>query len=90
LQLGQGSADTTPVDKYVEFENNFGIVDTMGNVIEWTDNSFEKNSRINNGKKYRAVMGGSWISGNGIRLFSRFMIESESHSNILGFRCVAD
>ena len=83
------TADTTPVDKYSEFENDFGIVDTIGNVLEWTDNSFEEMSKTNNGAKYRAVRGGSWISGNDIRLFSRFMIEPESHSNILGFRCVA-
>jgi len=83
------TADTTPVDKYSEFENDFGIVDTIGNVLELTDNSFEEMSKTNNGAKYRAVRGGSWISGNDIRLFSRFMIEPESHSNILGFRCVA-
>ena len=82
-------ADTTPVDKYVEFENDFGIVDTIGNVLEWTNDSFDSTSKKNHGAKYRAVRGGSWISGNDIRLFSRFMIESESHSNILGFRCVA-
>ncbi|MBU1161814.1 MAG: formylglycine-generating enzyme family protein, partial [Proteobacteria bacterium] len=82
-------ADTTPVDKYVEFENDFGIVDTIGNVLEWTNDSFDSTSKKNHGAKYRAVRGGSWISGNDIRLFSRFMIESESNSNILGFRCVA-
>jgi formylglycine-generating enzyme required for sulfatase activity len=83
------TADTTPVDKYVEFENEFGIVDTLGNVLEWTDSNFKERFETNNRKKYRVVRGGSWISGNDIRLFSRFMIEPESYSNILGFRCVA-
>jgi formylglycine-generating enzyme required for sulfatase activity len=82
------TADTTSVDKYVEFENDLGIVDTIGNVLEWTNDSFYSTSN-NHGAKYRAVRGGSWISGNDIRLFSRFMMEPESHSNILGFRCVA-
>ncbi|MBU0769227.1 MAG: formylglycine-generating enzyme family protein, partial [Proteobacteria bacterium] len=82
-------ADTTSVDKYVEFENDFGIVDTIGNVLEWTNDSFDSTSKKDHGTKYRAVKGGSWISGNDIRLFSRFMVEPESHSNILGFRCVA-
>ena len=77
------------MDKYVEFENDFGIVDTMGNVLEWTHDSFEEMAKTNNGVKYRAVRGGSWISGNDIRLFSSFKIKPESHSNILGFRCVA-
>jgi len=83
------TAGTTPVDKYVEFENDFGIVDTIGNVLEWTHDGFDSTSPKNHGAKYRAVRGGSWISGNDIKLFSRFMIEPESHSNILGFRCVA-
>jgi formylglycine-generating enzyme required for sulfatase activity len=83
------TADTTPVDKHAEFENDFGIVDTIGNVLEWTNDSFDSTSKNNHGAKYRAVKGGSWISGNDIRLFSRFLMEPDSHSNILGFRCVA-
>ena len=83
------TADTTPVDKHAEFENDFGIVDTIGNVLEWTNDSFDSTSKNNHGVKYRAVKGGSWISGNDIRLFSRFLMEPESHSNVLGFRCVA-
>jgi formylglycine-generating enzyme required for sulfatase activity len=83
------TADTTPVDKHAEFENDFGIVDTMGNVLEWTNDGFDSTSKNNHGAKYRAVKGGSWISGNDIRLFNRFLMEPESHSNVLGFRCVA-
>jgi len=83
------TADTTPVDKYVEFENDIGIIDTIGNVLEWTNDSFDSGTPKKYGAKYRVVRGGSWISGNDIRSFSRFMIDSESHSNILGFRCVA-
>jgi len=83
------TADTTPVDKHAEFENHFGIVDTIGNVLEWTNDSFDSTSTNNHGAKNRAVKGGSWISGNDIKLFSRFLLEPESHSNILGFRCVA-
>jgi len=81
--------DTTPVDRYVEFENDYGIVDTMGNVLEWTSKNsgatlHEKDSAI-----HSIAKGGSWISGNDIRLSNRFKLEPESHSNILGFRCVA-
>lgn len=83
------TAATTPVDKYVEFENDFGIIDTIGNVLEWTNDSFDSTFQKNHGAKYRAVRGGSWISGNDVRLFNRFMMEPGSHSNILGFRCVA-
>lgn len=81
--------DTTPVDKYIEFASDFGIVDTIGNVGEWTSDTSEPPSYIKSRSKFYIIKGGSWISGNDIRLFSRFKLEPESHSNILGFRCVA-
>jgi len=81
--------DTTPVDKYVEFANDFGIVDVIRNVLEWTLDRSEPPSLVKDRSKYFVVKGGSWISGNGIQLFSRFKLEPKSHSNILGFRCVA-
>jgi formylglycine-generating enzyme required for sulfatase activity len=84
------TGDTTPVEKYAEFENDFGIVDTIGNILEWTVNSFTGRSDNKNKNRYHIAKGGSWISGDDIRSFSRFKITPESHSNILGFRCVAD
>ena len=81
--------DTTPVDRFIDFENDFGIVDAMGNVLEWTMDSFEPPSSPGNGSIYNIVKGGSWISGDDVRLFSRFLMEPKSHSNILGFRCAA-
>jgi formylglycine-generating enzyme required for sulfatase activity len=84
-----GTAGTTPVNKYAEFENEFGIVDTLGNVLEWTSDGFQMASQDNNETTYRIAKGGSWVSGNDIRLHNRFKLEPDSHSNILGFRCVA-
>ena len=81
--------DTAPVDKYIKLANDFGIVDTIGNVLEWTSDTSKSPSHLKNRSKYYIVKGGSWISGNDIRLFSRFKLDPESHSNILGFRCVA-
>lgn len=83
------TGDTTSVDKYAKFENDFGIVDTIGNILEWTMDEFKALSDNKNRSGYHIAKGGSWISGDDIRLFSRFKIEPESHSNILGFRCVA-
>jgi len=77
------------VDKYIEFGNDFGVVYTLGNILEWTNDSFDSTFKPSNEEKYKVVRGGSWISGNDVRLFSRFMIQPESHSNILAFRCVA-
>lgn len=81
--------NTTPVDKYIEFANDSGITDLIGNVLEWTREISEPTSFVKDGLKYYVVKGGSWISGNELRLSSRFIVQSGSHSNILGFRCVA-
>ncbi|MBU0987462.1 MAG: formylglycine-generating enzyme family protein, partial [Proteobacteria bacterium] len=81
--------DTTTVDRYQDYENGFGIVDTMGNVLEWTLDSLTVSPKNKNAVQYNIAKGGSWISGKDVRLSSRFTMEPESHSNILGFRCVA-
>lgn len=80
--------DTTPVDRYMKFENDFGIVDTIGNVLEWTADSSGPSSSVKNGPILNIVKGGSWISENNVRLSTCFKLEPGSHSNILGFRCV--
>jgi len=82
--------DTTPVDQYAEFKNDFGIVDVMGNVMEWTSDSLETISNQADESGYYIAKGGSWVSGNDIKLFNRSKLEPETHSNILGFRCVAN
>ncbi|MDD5450902.1 MAG: SUMF1/EgtB/PvdO family nonheme iron enzyme [Desulfovibrionales bacterium] len=82
-------ADTTPVDRHMDSGNNFGIIDAIGNVLEWTMEPCNPPSYARHDVKYYVAKGGSWISGNDIRLFNRFKLEAEMHSNILGFRCVA-
>jgi len=82
-------ADTTPVDRFTEFAGDLGIIDAVGNVLEWTLDTCEPPSHVKNGSAYQVVKGGSWISGNDIRLSSRFRWNAESPSNIVGFRCVA-
>jgi formylglycine-generating enzyme required for sulfatase activity len=81
--------DATPVDKYIEFASELGIVDAIGNVLEWTMDACKPPFHVKNVSTYRIVKGGSWISGNDIRLFSRFKWNDRLSSNILGFRCVA-
>jgi len=81
--------DTTPVDQYIEFKNDLGIVDAMGNVMEWTSDGLEMTSNKANESGYYIAKGGNWVSGNDIKLFDQSKLEPESHSNILGFRCVA-
>jgi formylglycine-generating enzyme required for sulfatase activity len=81
-------AGTTPVDQFKERANALGLADMLGNVMEWTSNTWQADSTSRNGTSYVAK-GGGWISGKEIRLFSRFKVDSGTTSNVLGFRCVA-
>ena len=77
------NADTTPVDRYRQWENDFGIVDALGNVLEWT---CSKKALSNN--LYYIAKGGSWISNQQPALYQRFLYDQDYSSNIIGFRCV--
>lgn len=82
-------ADTVSVDTYVKLENDFGIVDTLGNVLEWTLDTYEAPYNAKNSFRYQIAKGGSWISGNNICPCSRFKVDPAAPANIIGFRCVA-
>jgi len=83
-------ADTTQVDTFREMTNVFGMVDTLGNVLEWTSDIFHSAHNPSDSHPYRVAKGGSWVSGKDVCLFSRFKVKADAPSNILGFRCVAD
>ena len=89
--IEEGSvADTTSVDTYAAMQNDLGIVDTLGNVLEWTSDTYEAPHHVKKSPRCQIAKGGSWISGYGIRPCSRFKVDPSAPSNILGFRCVAD
>jgi formylglycine-generating enzyme required for sulfatase activity len=82
--------DTTPVDAFKEGENELGIADTLGNVLEWTsDICSEMAERLPAGR-HHILKGGSWTSQRGVRLTNRFKMNPELTSNIVGFRCAVD
>jgi len=78
------NADTTAVDQYRKWENDLGIVDTLGNVLEWTVSKMTVSK-----KPYFIAKGGSWISSTRPFLYQRFLYTRDYASNIIGFRCVA-
>jgi formylglycine-generating enzyme required for sulfatase activity len=81
--------DTTAVDQYVEFANGAGVVDLLGNVLEWTLDVWRPDPVAEENRGMYVVKGGSWISDSSLTLSRRFPMEKNATSNILGFRCVA-
>jgi len=77
------NADTTPVDLYRQWENEYGIVDALGNVLEWTTSKKAVANRL-----YYIAKGGSWINNQVPSLYQRYLYDQEYASNIIGFRCV--
>ncbi|MDD5203912.1 MAG: SUMF1/EgtB/PvdO family nonheme iron enzyme [Desulfobacterales bacterium] len=84
-----GYGDTTAVDGFLEFQNEYGIADTMGNAMEWTTGKFEGRMGVQGSVSFIAK-GGSWTTAKPINLASRADFGPDFHSNNLGFRCVAN
>ncbi len=83
-------ADTTPVDTFKEAENELGIGDTLGNVLEWTSDRCPSSVPTHSPIRYQILKGGSWVSQKGVNLTARFKMDPLATSNIVGFRCAVD
>ncbi len=81
--------DTCPVDQFKEHINELGIVDTLGNVMEWTSTTIKQINGNGMQNVYYIAKGGGWVARKKTPLWSRVLLEPEHSSNILGFRCVA-
>jgi formylglycine-generating enzyme required for sulfatase activity len=85
-----GIGDTAPVDRFPTGASALGICDCLGNVLEWTLDAAP--ALFEGGGQPAALIarGGSWISDNSVRLYSRFRVSADFCANILGFRCLAE
>ena len=82
-------SETTPVDRYLDFVNEYKIADLLGNVLEWTSDMIPSPYSPQSAQHYAIAKGGSWISSQPVSLWSRFIFKEDYTANILGFRCVA-
>ena len=74
---------TTPVENYPDGKTPEGLFDMAGNVWEWMDNKYKKNTSA------RALRGGSWYFSPGfLRCSARFEYLPAYGSDIFGFRVV--
>jgi formylglycine-generating enzyme required for sulfatase activity len=81
--------DTTPVDHYLEFANDYEVADTLGNVLEWILDYWKEPKPGEESEGIYTVKGASWISDTPVSLVDRQAVYKNMTSNILGFRCIA-
>ncbi|MCK5195539.1 MAG: SUMF1/EgtB/PvdO family nonheme iron enzyme, partial [Desulfobulbaceae bacterium] len=80
--------DTTQVTHFgKESMSSFGLLDMLGNVMEWTSSRLTLSETGQESGPYLYILkGGSWATGGTISAASRFL-EADTWSNIIGFRC---
>ena len=77
------------MDFYLEFANDYGVADTLGNILEWTLDTWKECEPGEESKDIYVVKGASWISDAPVSLTDRQSAYKNITSNILGFRCIA-
>ncbi len=80
---------TSPVDRYLDFENPNKIADMTGNILEWTTDTIPMTRSADKNTRHIITKGGCWISSQPVALWSRFIFKEDFTSNTLGFRCMA-
>ncbi len=79
--------DSTPVEYFgSESASPFGLCDLLGNVFEWTSTIHHKINIAGAEKNIYILKGGSWGTS-GVTSVSHRLLEPDTWSNIIGFRC---
>lgn len=81
--------DTSPVDMYLKYSNEYEVTDTLGNILEWTLDPWRESEPEEDEEENYVAKGASWISDYPVGLTDRQPIYKNYSSNILGFRCIA-
>jgi formylglycine-generating enzyme required for sulfatase activity len=85
----QNEGATTQVGRYPDGATPEGLYDMAGNVWEWMNNIYDKNTQEEYFKSARALRGGSWDDGpDSLRCSARGSSVPASAGNVIGFRVV--
>ncbi|HSM55732.1 MAG TPA: bifunctional serine/threonine-protein kinase/formylglycine-generating enzyme family protein [Candidatus Sulfomarinibacteraceae bacterium] len=92
-----GYGDTAPVGSYPEGRSPTGVYDMLGNVMEWTNDWYERNYYTSAPEVNplgpldgfsKSVRGGSWLSERDeLTVTRRTFYQPNDHRANLGFRC---
>lgn len=89
---------TCPVDSFSDFKSTFGLLNTVGNVMEWVYDWYDPEYYKHSPKKnpmgpqkgtMKVLRGGSFINSNAneLRVINRFAFPPEIKFPFSGFRC---
>lgn len=79
----KGPGDTTPVGTYTEGASPYGVLDTAGNVFQWTATPGDGDTMV--------VKGSAWQSSAGMGRGASIDTRAKAERHVLvGFRCAAD
>jgi len=83
-------SDTTPVDNYEKYANEFNIVDMLGNVMEWTCDQEKLMTDSKEPTLFNLAKGGGWMAKQNLTVTSRSLFRPNFTSNTIGFRCISE
>jgi formylglycine-generating enzyme required for sulfatase activity len=85
-----GLSDTSSVDEYDAFANEFKIVDMLGNILEWTSDLETPPIKSKKPMKYCVAKGAAWNTKKDATISSRALFKPGFTSNTIGFRCISE
>ncbi len=85
-----GLADTSAVDEYDAFANEFKIIDMLGNILEWTSDLETPPIKSKKIVKYCVAKGAAWNAKEDATISSRALFKPGFISNAIGFRCISE
>ena len=85
-----GLSDTSSVDAFDSFANEFNIIDMLGNVMEWTSDMETPPIKSKKSDAYCIAKGAGWNAKDDVTISSRALFKPGFTSNIIGFRCISE
>ncbi|MCD4722217.1 MAG: formylglycine-generating enzyme family protein, partial [Desulfobacula sp.] len=85
-----GLSDTSAVDEYDAFANEFKIIDMLGNILEWTSDLETPPIKSKKPVKYCVAKGAARNAKDDATISSRALFKPGFTSNTIGFRCISE
>lgn len=90
--------ETCPVDSFSHYKSPYGLINVVGNVMEWVSDWYDERYYSHSSRKnpagpekglYKVLRGGSFKNSNlnELRVVNRYSLPPETKTSFTGFRC---